>query len=46
MCTVAALLEVDFNQPSLDYTELMKLVKILTRDDPKEVEGDVSQNVF
>lgn len=38
MCTVAALLEVDFNQPSLDYTELMKLVKILTRDDPKEVE--------
>lgn len=35
---MAALLEVDFNQPSLDYTELMKLVKILTRDDPKEVE--------
>lgn len=39
MCTVAALLEVDFNQPSLDYHELMKLVKILTKDNVQDVEN-------
>lgn len=39
MCTADALLEVDFNQPSLDYRELMKLVKILTRDNPMDVEN-------
>lgn len=38
MCTVAALLEIDFTQPSLDYYELMKLVKILTRDYSVDVE--------
>ena len=27
MLTAAALLELDFNQPSLDYHELMKLTK-------------------
>lgn len=39
MCTVAALLETDFNQPSLDYNDLVKLVKILTRDNPMEIES-------
>lgn len=38
MCTVAALLETDFNQPSLDYYELMKLVKILTKDNVSNVD--------
>lgn len=32
MLTAAALLELDFEQPSLDYHSLMKLTKILTRD--------------
>ena len=31
MLTAAALLELDFEQPSLDYHSLMKLTKILTR---------------
>lgn len=39
MCTVAALLETDFNQPSLDYHDLMKLTRILTRDDKEDVEN-------
>ena len=34
----AALLELDFEQPSLDYHSLMKLTKILTRDDEKDIE--------
>ena len=38
MLTVAALLELDFEQPSLDYHSLMKLTKILTRDDEKDIE--------
>lgn len=38
MCTAAALLELDFTQPSLDYHSLMKLTKILTRDDEKDLE--------
>ena len=37
--TVAALLELDFEQPSLDYHELMKLTKILTKDNPHHVEN-------
>ena len=39
MLTAAALLELDFNQPSLDYHELMKLTKILTRDCTEDVEN-------
>ena len=36
MLTVAALLELDFTEPSLDYNSLMKLCKIMTRDDNEE----------
>lgn len=39
MITAAALLEVDFNQPCLDYHALIKLTKILTRDNRKDVEN-------
>lgn len=39
MLTAAALLELDFEQPSLDYHGLMKLTKILTRDHPADVEN-------
>lgn len=39
MCTAAALLELDFTQPSLDYHSLMKLTKILTGEDPDDVEN-------
>lgn len=39
MLTAAALLELDFEQPSLDYHSLMKLTKILTRDNEKDVEN-------
>ena len=35
MLTAAALLELNFEQPSLDYHSLMKLTKILTRDNEK-----------
>lgn len=38
MLTAAALLELDFEQPSLDYHSLMKLTKILTRDKKQDVE--------
>lgn len=37
MLTVAALLELDFEQPSLDYHSLMKLTKILTRDNQEDM---------
>ena len=37
MISVAALLEVDFRQPCLDYTELMKLTKILTKNNPEDI---------
>ena len=37
MLTAAALLELDFEQPSLDYHSLMKLTKILTRDNEKDM---------
>ena len=39
MLTASALLELDFEQPSLDYHSLMKLTKILTRDHPEDVEN-------
>ena len=39
MLTAAALLELDFEQPSLDYHSLMKLTKILTRDNGEDVEN-------
>lgn len=39
MLTAAALLELDFEQPSLDYHSMMKLTKILTRDDPQDMEN-------
>jgi serine/threonine-protein kinase HipA len=39
MITAAALLEVDFNQPSLDYHSLMKLTKIMTGNNKKDVEN-------
>ena len=39
MLTAAALLELDFEQPSLDYHSLMKLTKILTRDNAEDMEN-------
>ena len=39
MLTAAALLELDYRQPSLDYHSLMKLTKILTRDNREEMES-------
>ena len=39
MLTAAALLELDFEQPSLDNHSLMKLTKILTRDNKDDVEN-------
>ena len=39
MLTAAALLELDFGQPSLDYHSLMKLTKIITRDNKDDVEN-------
>ena len=39
MLTVAALLELDFEQTSLDYHELMKLTKILTCDNAADIEN-------
>ncbi len=39
MLTAAALLELDFEQPSLDYHSLMKLTKILTKDDKQDLEN-------
>ena len=39
MLTAAALLELDFEQPSLDYHSLMKLTKILTRDNTEDIEN-------
>lgn len=38
MLTAAALLELNFEEPSLDYHSLMKLTKILTRDSEAEME--------
>ena len=39
MLTASALLELDFTQPSLDYHSLMKLTKILTRDNEADLEN-------
>lgn len=39
MLTAAALLELNFKDPSLDYHSLMKLTKILTRDCYEDVEN-------
>lgn len=39
MLTVAALLELDYRQPSLDYHSLMKLTKLLTGNDPHALES-------
>ena len=39
MQSAAALLELDFRQPSLDYHSLMKLTKILTRDNEEDLEN-------
>ena len=39
MLTAAALLEIDFEQPSLDYHSLMKLTKILTDNNQSDVES-------
>ena len=39
MLTAAALLELNFEEPSLDYHSLMKLTKILTRDESRDVEN-------
>ena len=38
MLTAAAILELDFEQPCLDYLSLMKLTKILTRDNKSDLE--------
>lgn len=38
MVSVSALLEVDFRIPSLDYLELMKLTKIITKNNTKDIE--------
>lgn len=39
MLTAAALLELDFEQPGLDYHSLMKLTKILTRDNREDMDN-------
>ncbi|MBO5228642.1 MAG: type II toxin-antitoxin system HipA family toxin [Lachnospiraceae bacterium] len=39
MLTVAAILEIDYNAPSLDYHSLMKLTKILTHDSKADLEN-------
>lgn len=39
MLTAAALLELDFEQPSMDYHSLMKLTKILTCDNYEDIEN-------
>lgn len=39
MVTAAALLEIDFEQPSLDYHSLMKLTKIMTNDNKEDIEN-------
>lgn len=39
MATAAALLEADFRTPCLDYHELMKLTRILTRENKHDIEN-------
>lgn len=38
MASAASLLEIDYRQPSIDYHTLMKLTKILTKNNEKEIE--------
>ncbi|MBQ9936146.1 MAG: type II toxin-antitoxin system HipA family toxin [Lachnospiraceae bacterium] len=38
MLTAAALLELNFEEPSLDYHSLMKLTKIITKDNTSDIE--------
>ena len=37
--TVAALLEADYRSPCLDYHELMKLTRIITRENKEDIEN-------
>ena len=46
MLTAAAILELDFEQPSLDYHSLMKLTKILTRDNEHDVKNMYKRMCF
>ena len=46
MLTAAALLELNFEQPSLDYHSLMKLTKILTRDNEKDMRARFRRMCF
>lgn len=46
MLTAAALLELDFEQPSLDYHSLMKLTRILTRDNEHDVKNMYKRMCF
>ena len=46
MLTAAALLELNFEQPSLDYHSLMKLTKILTRDNEKDMRAMIRRMCF
>lgn len=39
MLTAAALLELDYQQPCMDYHVLMKLTKILTKDNQSDIEN-------
>lgn len=39
MCTAAALLEADFEQPCMDYRDLMKLTKIMTNNNKHDLEN-------
>ena len=39
MLTAAALLEIDFNQPCMDYNDLMKLTKILTNNNWDDIDN-------
>ncbi len=46
MLTAAALLELDFEQPSLDYHSLMKLTQILTRDNEYDIKNMYKRMCF
>ena len=46
MLTAAAILETDFEQPCLDYHDLMKLTKILTANNNKDIENMFRQACF
>ena len=46
MLTAAALLELDFEQPSLDYHSLMKLTKVLTHNCEKDMRNQNHQRTY